>query len=122
MGADAGDGDGGAVGRERLVLDIARAFAVHGVAELGAQLLDVDIVDAAADLLIRREQDLDGAVLHIAVVDEEMRGIHDLGDAGLVVGAEQRGAVGGDDVVADLVLQRGMLGEADHLAWYRRAA
>ena len=43
------------------------------------------------------------------------RRIHDLGDAGLVVGAEQRGAVGGDDVVADLVLQRRMLGDADHL-------
>jgi hypothetical protein len=37
-----------------------------------------------------------------------MRRIHDLGEAGLVVGAEQRGAVGGDDVVADLVGQRGM--------------
>jgi hypothetical protein len=39
-----------------------------------------------------------------------MRRIHDLGDAGLVVGAEQRGAVGGDDVVADLVFQRRMIG------------
>lgn len=116
MGADAVDGDGGAVGGERLVLDAARALAVHRVAEIGAQLLDVDIVDAAADLFIRREQDLDGAVLHVGIVDEEIRGIHDLGDAGLVVGAEQRGAVRGDDVVADLVLQRGMFVEADHLA------
>ncbi|MGY4453538.1 hypothetical protein ACVWZR_008198 [Bradyrhizobium sp. i1.3.1] len=73
-----------------------------------------------ADLLVRREQDLDGAVLHIGVVDEEMRGIHDLGDAGLVVGAQERGAVGGDDVVADLVLQRGMFSEADHLAGIAR--
>ena len=43
------------------------------------------------------------------------RGIHDLGDAGLVVGAEQGGAVGGDDVVADLVGERRMVGDADHL-------
>ncbi len=44
-----------------------------------------------------------------------MRGIHDLGEPGLVVGAEQGGAVSGDDVVADLVLQRRMLGGANHL-------
>ena len=39
-----------------------------------------------------------------------MRRIHDLGETGLVVGAEQRGAVGRDDVVADLVGKRRMLG------------
>ena len=44
-----------------------------------------------------------------------MRGIHDLGDPGLVVGPEQRGAVRGDDVVADLVRERGMIRDADHL-------
>ena len=49
------------------------------------------------------------------IVDQEMRRIHDLGEAGLVVGAQQRGAVGRDDVVADLVGQRRMLGGADHL-------
>ena len=63
MGADALDGDGGAVGGERLVLDGAGALAVHGVAEVGAELLQIDLVDAAADLLVRREQDLDRAVL-----------------------------------------------------------
>ena len=115
MGGDTLDGDGGAVCRKRLVLDMAGGFAVHRVGEVGAELLQVDLVDAAADLLVRREQDLDGAVLDLRIVDQEMRRIHDLGKAGLVVGAEQRGAVGGDDVVADLVGQRGMLGGADHL-------
>ena len=94
---------------------MAGAFAVHRVGELGAELFQVDLVDAAADLLVRREQDLDRAVLDLRVLDQELRGIHDLGEAGLVVGAEQRGAVGGDDVVADLVGECGMLGGADHL-------
>ena len=115
MGADALDGDRGAVGRESLVLDIAGGFAVHRIGEIGAELLQVGLVDAAADLFVGREQDLDGAVLDLRIVDQELRGIHDLGEAGLVVGAEQRGAVGGDDVVADLVVQRGMFGDADHL-------
>ena len=56
------------------------------------------------------------------LLDQEMRRIHDLGEAGLVVGAEQRGAVGGDDVVADLVGERRMFGDADHLGRDRRAA
>ena len=115
MGADALDGDGGAVGGEGLVLDIPGGFAVHRVGEIGAELFQVDLVDAAADLLVGREQDLDRAVLDLRIVDQELRRIHDLGEAGLVVGAEQRGAVGGDDVVADLVGERGMIGGADHL-------
>ena len=90
-------------------------FAVHGVGEVGAELFQIDLVDAAADLLVGREQDLDGAVLDLRILDQELRGIHDLGETGLVVGAEQRGAVGGDDVVADLVGERRMLGGADHL-------
>ena len=112
---DAFDGDGGAVGRKRLVLDIPGGFAVDRVGEIGAELFQVGLVDAAADLFVGREQDLDGAVLDLRIVDQEMRRIHDLGEAGLVVGPQQRGAVGRDDVVADLVGQRGMFGGADHL-------
>ena len=47
--------------------------------------------------------------------DQELRRIHDLGDTRLVVGAEQRGAVGGDDVVADLVGERRVVRETDDL-------
>ncbi len=68
MRADALDGDGGAVGREGLVLDIARGFAVHRVGEIGAELLQVGLVDAAADLFVGGEQDLDRAVLDLRVV------------------------------------------------------
>ena len=110
MGADTLDGDGGAVGGKRLVFDVAGGFAVHRIGEVGAELFQVDLVDAAADLFVRREQDLDGAVLDLRIVDQELRGIHDLGDAGLVVGAQQCGAVRRDDVVADLVGQCGMVG------------
>ena len=47
-------------------------FAVHRVGEIGAELLQVDLVDAAADLLVGREQDLDGAVPDLRVVDQEI--------------------------------------------------
>ena len=122
MGADAFDGDGGAVGREGLVLDIPRGFAVDRIGKVGAELFQVGLVDAAADLFIGREQDLDGAVLDLRIADQELRGIHDFGEAGLVVGAEQGGAIGGDDVVADLIGQRGMFRGADDLGRDRPAA
>ena len=45
----------------------------------------------------------------------DLRCRHDLGNAGLVVGAEQCRAIGGDQIVADLVAQRRMLGNTDDL-------
>ena len=59
--------------------------------------------------------------LIVRVGHQDVDRIHDLGDAGLVVGAEQGRAVGGDDVVADLVLQRRVVGDADDLRGDRRA-
>ena len=86
MGADAFDGDGGGVRRKSFVLDIPRGFAVDGVGKIGAELFQIGLVDAAADLFVGREQDLDGAVLDLRILSEEMHRIHDFGEAGLVVG------------------------------------
>ena len=66
MGADPLDGDGGAVGGKGLVLDIPCGLAVDRVGEVGAELFQVDLVDAAADFLVGREQDFDGAMLDLA--------------------------------------------------------
>ena len=59
--------------------------------------------------------------LMLRIFDQELRRIHDFGEAGLVVGPEQRGAVRRDDVVADLVGERGMIGGADHWCLYAPA-
>ena len=115
MGADAFDGNGGGIGGECLVLDIAGSLAVDGVGKIGAEFLQIDLVDAAADLLVGREQDLDGAMFDLRIVDQETRRIHDFGKPGLVVGAEQRGAVRGDDIIADLIEKRRMIGDPDDL-------
>ncbi len=85
MGADAFDGDGGAIGRKGLVLDISCGLAVDRIGKVGAELFQVGLVDAAADLFVRREQDFDRAVLDLRILNQEMRGIHDFGKAGLVV-------------------------------------
>src|ERR1700733_14924388 len=63
MGRDTLDGDNGPVRRESFILDLAGAFAVDRIGEIGTEFFQVRLVDAAADFLVRREQDLDGAVL-----------------------------------------------------------
>ena len=59
------------------------------------------MVGAAADLLVDREADPRPRPRQLGMGEQPGDGGHDLGDAGLVVGAEQRRPVGGDDVVPD---------------------
>ncbi len=91
----------GGVGAEGLVLDLAEVGTVQGVGVVGAEGLDVEVLGAAADLLVGGEADADRAVQEIRVVLQPRHEGHDLGDAGLVVGAEQRRAVGVDEGVTD---------------------
>ena len=67
---------------------------------------------AAADLFVRRECNPDAAVRNLRVGEQILDRRHDLGDAGLVVSAEQRRAGRGDDVVADTFGERGNVGGA----------
>ena len=64
-------------------------------------------MDAAADLLVRREADADLAVGNVRVGDQVFGHGHDDGDAGLVVRTQQRRAAGRDDVLARFAGQRG---------------
>ena len=87
--------------RPGLVLDLADDRAVERVGEVGAEVREVEVVGAAPDLLVDRERDPRACAGNLGMCDELGDRGHDLGDAGLVVGAEQRRPVGGDDVVAD---------------------
>ena len=99
---------------ERLRLDLAQLRAVERVGVAGAEALDVEMVGAARDLLVDGEADADRRVLELGMALQICDRGHDLRHAGLVVGAEQRRPVGGDDVVADLLLQqRQLLGVED---------
>ena len=100
MDADAGDVETGRGGIEVLEFEFANLAAVHGVGPFAAEALDVELVGAEADLFVGIEAYADGAVLDFGVLDEVDHGLHDLGDAGLVVGTEQGVSVGDDEVFA----------------------
>ena len=74
---------------------------------LAAELLDVEVVGAHAYLLVGVEGDAYLAVLDVGVLLQVDHGLYDLGDAGLVVGAEQRVAVGDDEVFAHVLQEFG---------------
>ena len=95
------EGDGHRVGGEALDLELAAAAAVHRVGAARAEARHVEVLRAAADLLVGRERDADRPVRDLRMRHQVLGGRHDLRDARLVVGAEQRRAGGGDDVVAD---------------------
>ena len=62
MNVDAANRHHGQIGGERLAVDLALAAAVERVTDDGAELLQIDVIDAVADLLIASETNADRAV------------------------------------------------------------
>ena len=101
--APAGDLNSRGSGVEALVLDLAELASVGGIGFLGTETRNVEVVRAAADLLVGREGDADRPVRELrmrGVVGEE---VHDLRDACLVIGAQKSRAVRDDEVFPDVV-------------------
>jgi hypothetical protein len=90
MRVEAVEADEHRVARERLHLDLAQCGAVHRVCELRAEARHVEMRRVPADFLVRREAETDRTVRNLRVRDQVLGRRHDLGDARLVVGAEQR--------------------------------
>jgi hypothetical protein len=107
MDVDAVDGDDRLGRGEGLVLQLAHGRAVERVRAAGAEALDVEARSALADLLVGREADAQRRARQLGVRGQVGDRGHDLRDAGLVVGAQQRVAARGHDVVALLAGQLG---------------
>ena len=100
---------------ERLVVQLAGGRAVERVRRLGPEALEVEVVGARAELLVGVEADAQRPVRQLGMRDQVRDRRHDLGDARLVVGAEQRRAVARDQVVPDVIRQLRRVLEGDHL-------
>ena len=101
-------------GVEILELQFAKFAAVHGVGKVATEFLHIEAVRAESDFLVGIEAHADTAVLDFGMRDEVDHCLHDFGDARLVVCAEQRMAVGHDDVLAHVVEQFGKLLRRGH--------
>ena len=99
-------------GVEVLILQFAFISAVHRVGEVGAESLHVEVIDTAADLLVGGEAYAYLAVAYLGMCHEILGCGHDLGTARLVIGPEQRRAVGMDDGVT---LEERQLGKIRHM-------
>lgn len=104
---DAVDGEGHGGGVEVLVLDLAQLSAVHGIGGLGGEFGGVEVVGTLAHLLVGGEADGDGAVGDLRVGQQILAGGDDLRHAGLVVGAQQGGAVGDDELLPHVAAEEG---------------
>ena len=88
-----GDSDARGGGVEIFKLQLAQSAAVYRVSRVRAETLDVEFVDTAADLFVRRESYADLAVRQTAR-QQSLGRRHYFGNARLVVRAEQGSAVG----------------------------
>lgn len=91
MDAQALDLHDGGAGVEIFIVDAAQRAAVQGIGEIRAKALHVEVVHAAAHLLVRGEGDLDGAVGEGLGHGLGCKG-HDLRDARLIVRAQEGGS------------------------------
>ena len=99
----------GAGGIEVLKLQFAHFAAVHGIGIIGPEALHIELDYAAADFLIGRKPDHDGTMLAFGMRHDVLHRVHDFGHAGLVVGPQQGGAVGGDEGLPHIMKQFGEL-------------
>ena len=107
------------------MLELAAASTIQRVGAERTKTGDVEVIGAAADLFVRREPDPDDAVRDLGMLQQVLDRRHDLGDAGLVVRAEQGRAGRRDDVVADACSKCRIINRAQHhrrIVWQHEVA
>ena len=115
-------------GVERLVVELAQCLAVDRVAPGRAELLEVEKGSPVANLLVGNKGQLEGGMRNARILEETGSERAYLGDAGLVVCPQERGAVGAHDVLAHEarevrhLLGRGLDGLAVHHASHKVSA
>src|SRR5699024_8465261 len=107
--------DGGRGGVEVFVLDAAHVPAVYGVGKGSPEALQIEQAGPLADLFVGGKGDAQLAVGRAGLL-QGLDGGHDLGHAGLVVGPQQGGAVGGDQGLALHAGQEGEVLDPHHRA------
>ncbi|CAJ1853860.1 hypothetical protein OPFLODJI_02786 [Aeromonas hydrophila] len=106
---------GGAGGVEVLVFELAQLAAVYRIGPFGREAVQREAVGAAAYLLVRGKAKPDIATGDLGVGQQVVDGGEDLGDARLVVGPQQGAAVGGNEILPQVVFQEAVIANGQHL-------
>lgn len=115
MNVDAADGDDGQVRGKGLAIDFSLAAAVQRICHLRPEFLQVDVVDAVADLLVARETNAHRPMRQLWMTDQVLGKFHDHCHAGFVIRAKQRHAIGRDDRGSFERRQLRLFRRAEHL-------
>src|SRR5574344_593917 len=83
---------------EILIFQITQITAVHGISPLAAEFLDIKMMSAHTYLLVRIECYTDIAMLYFIMVTQIAHSLYNLSYTCLVIGTEQRMAVGHDQI------------------------
>ena len=97
MNIDAANVNHHHVGRKCFDVNLVGSLTIERVTDDGRKLRQIDMVDAVADLFVAGETDANRPMWNLGMLDEPGRRFHDDRHAGLIVGTQQRGAVGSDD-------------------------
>ena len=94
-------------GVEVFIFKFADSSAVHGVGKFAAEFLDIEFVRAKTNFLVWIETYADFAVLNFWVSLQPCHSINDFRDSSLIIGSEERIAIGDDQVLTDIVQKLG---------------
>ena len=99
------DFDFSACGVKVFVLQLTDFSAVDGIRKIRSEFFYIEEVCTSADFLVGGKADFNRTVLHLRVVAEIFNHSHDDGDARFIIRAQKRGAVSGDNVFADKLVE-----------------
>src|SRR5262245_8390239 len=110
MGIQAAEREGHGIGGKTFCLELASSAAIYGVRVLRTKPRHVEVPCACAHFLVRRKPDSYRSMRNLWVCNEEFCGCHDFRNARLVICTKERRPRRGDDVVADLLGKRRVVG------------
>ena len=90
---------------EILILELTEGSAVYRIGDIRAEIRNIETVCTPTDFLIRCKANADFSMLYLRVRQKMFRHGHNLCDARLIVGAEQRRAIRHDEVLAPQLRQ-----------------
>ena len=99
---------------EVLVFQFTNGTSVHRISKVASELLYIKVIGSFAYLFVRCKAETDFAVFDFGVLNEIFNCRNYFGYAGFVICAQQRCAIGDDDILTGIVFYFGVFGGLKH--------